>query len=264
MAETLERAREKGVEALVQIATDLGSSRKNWALAKEERTEKSPALYWTAGLHPCSASEAGGLEELEEISSIIEKNRDDPSFIGIGETGLDYFHTEKKEDIERQKKSLSLHLEWAQKYRLPVILHTRDDRVYHPEKKKAIEDCLGMLKESGVRGVLHCFSYTHREALPFVDLGCFVSYSGVLTFPNAKAVQEGMLKLPLDCLLVETDAPFLAPVPHRGKLNEPAYVRDTLNFLAQLRAKHCEEEIEEVKQNILSNARRFLSLKDEL
>ena len=266
--EALEKAEKRGVEALVQIATDLESSQKNQKLAQEKHKTKAPRIYWTAGLHPNHAAESKTqsllFEELEKIFNLLQENRDDPNFIGIGETGLDYFHTNETEDIEKQRKSFASHLTWAQELKLPIILHTRDDRSYNPDKTKALKDCFAMVKESGVKGVLHCFSYTHKEAFPFIDLGWFVSYSGVLTFPNAKEVQEGMCKLPLDCLLVETDAPFLAPVPHRGKLNEPAYVQDTLAFLVQLRVQKCQEKAEHIQQSILSNAKRFLHWKEDL
>ena len=259
--EVLRKAAQEGVYALVQIATDLKSSQKNQELSKENRKGTMPHIYWTAGLHPGSADE---LESLNEIFKLIQKNHREPDFIGIGETGLDYFHTNEAKKIEKQKESFASHLEWARKFKLPIILHTRDDRVYNPNKKAAIADSLAMVKESGAKGVLHCFSYTDAEALPFVEQGWFVSYSGVLTFPNAKAVQEGMLKLPLDCLLVETDAPFLAPVPYRGQINQPAHVQHTLHFLAELRAKHCGEDPQHVKQSIFTNAKRFINWKNNL
>ena len=100
--------------------------------------------------------------------------------------------------------------------------------------------------------------------LPFVDLGWFVSYSGALTFSNAKAIQEGAAHIPLANLLVETDAPFLAPVPHRGKTNQPAFVQYTLDFLAELRERECEEEQSLVKETIFANSRRFINLKNEM
>ena len=252
-------ARESGLEGIVQIATDLESARFHQRLA-EQAPDGAPTLYWTVGLHPESAERFDGAYGAK-LEDIVRSNRDNPALVAIGETGLDYFHTTEHEP--KQKESFAFHLDLARREGLPVVLHTRDDRTYTPEKTRSVSDALAMLREyTGVRGVLHCFTYTEKEALPFVDLGWFVSYSGVLTFKNAEFVQQGATRLPLECLMVETDAPYLAPNPHRGKTNQPAHVIHTLDFLAALRQEKCGEDPRVVRQTVLENSRRFLSLRN--
>lgn len=262
--QSLQNAGQEGVQAILQIATNLDSSRWNRDLiaAHQQNLQRSgeqtqPQLFWTAGLHPEAADK---LEQLPELFELIRKHRNDAEFWGIGETGLDYFHT--MEYVPQQKDSFAQHLDLAQELQLPIVLHTRDDRSYNPDRVGSVRDSLEMVRaRKGVRGVCHCFTYTDKEARDFVDLGWFISYSGVLTFNNAKVVQEGACQLPLDALLVETDAPFLAPVPQRGKPNQPAYVVHTLDFLVKLRSEKCGEDPELVRQTILENSKRFLSLK---
>ncbi len=259
--EALKKAAKAGVEAIVQIATDLPSSSANsqicWKYNHSQETY--PRLYWTAGLHPGNAAQA--FQSLPDLYALIRDKAQEEDFVALGETGLDYFGLESPAEKEKQKEAFAAHLSWAKELALPLILHIRDTRSYEPEKTQALWDAYEMLKESQVRGVLHCFSYTHKEALPFVDLGFFVSYSGILSFANAKAIQEGATKLPLACLLVETDAPFLAPQPHRGQVNQPAYVAHTLEFMANLRHRECGEAPQQVKESIYENSQRLLALK---
>jgi TatD DNase family protein len=254
----LNEAAEAGVEAWIQIATGLSSARFNRDCADRFNRPGAPTrVYWTAGLHP---EAAGDLSELDELLRLVRDSRDRMDFVGIGETGLDYFHT--KEFIANQKESLDRHFALARELDLPVVLHLRDDRVYDPANIQTVHDALEILDaHPGVRGVLHCYTYTEAEAQAFVDRGWFVSYSGILTFKNATTIQQGAIRLPLDRLMVETDAPFLAPLPHRGKTNQPAYVRHTLDFLADLRHKHCGEDPQTVKEQVLANSRRFIALK---
>lgn len=262
----LAAAREAGVQAWIQIATGLKSARFNANFAAEAAARRNagdhadPHIYWTAGMHPEAADDIG---ELDELFALIRESRDLPDFVAIGETGLDYFHT--KEFVENQKISLDRHFALAAELGLPVVLHLRDDRVYDPANIQTVRDALEILERyPGVVGVLHCYTYTEAEAQAFVDRGWFVSYSGILTFKNAKTIQQGAIRLPLECLMVETDAPFLAPLPHRGKTNQPGYVRHTLDFLAALRAEHCGEDPEIVKSTVLSNSQRFIELKSVL
>ena len=257
--EALNLASQAKLDALVQIATDLPSSLTNQSLAKECINDNYPKIHWTVGLHPETASKGKG--NLEKIFEIAQKHKEEANFLGLGETGLDYFQIKEKSEVENQKDCFMAHIEKAKKWNLPIVLHTRDDRSYNPEKTHAIDEALEMIKGSNVRGVLHCYTYTYKEAIPFVELGWFVSYSGILTFSNAKIVQEGACQLPLEALLVETDAPFLSPVPYRGKLNQPAYVQYTLEALAKLRSENCGENIEMVKQKVFENSQRFLNLK---
>ncbi|MEQ9364609.1 MAG: TatD family hydrolase [Leptospirales bacterium] len=253
-----------GVEAWIQIATGLKSARFNAEFAGRRNSPAAagtgPAIFWTAGLHPEAADDIG---ELDELFQLIRDSRDRADFVAIGETGLDYFHT--KEFVKNQKQSLDRHFALAAELGLPVVLHLRDDRVYDPNNIQTVHDALEILdRHPGVVGVLHCYTYTEAEAQAFVDRGWFVSYSGILTFKNAKTIQRGAIRMPLDCLMVETDAPFLAPLPHRGKTNQPGYVRHTLEFLARLRAEHCGEDPDTVRAAVLANSKRFMRQKQLL
>ncbi len=189
--------------------------------------------YWTAGLHPETASFSGH-KDTETAFRIIKESRDDPSFVGIGECGLDYFHS--RETAEVQKEVFEKHLKLAADLDLPVVLHLRDDRVYNPEKTDAVKDALKLVKKYGInKGILHCYTYGYEEAMPFAEKGWMVSFSGIITYKNTDVVQDAARRLPDECLLIETDAPFLAPVPHRGKPNESALLPHTFETLAALR-----------------------------
>ncbi|MBX7059781.1 MAG: TatD family hydrolase [Leptospirales bacterium] len=259
--QALKNAGRAGLQGVVQISVDLKAARWNCALGlRAAEIQEAPPLYWTVGLHPESAAQ---IAELDEIFALAREHRNHPRFMGLGETGLDYFHSREHE--AQQKQSLERHFALAQELALPVVLHLRDDRNYNPERIATALDSLEILKNfPRVAGVLHCYTYTEAEALPFVERGWYVSYSGVLTFKNAVAVQQGAVRLPLERLLVETDAPFLAPAPHRGQTNQPAYVRHTLDFLANLRAEKCGEDPEMVRACVIENCKRFVQLKEEL
>ncbi|EGZ43943.1 TatD family hydrolase [Neisseria wadsworthii] len=180
--------------------------------------EQHPQIYATVGIHPDDPD----TEEFT-IAELLEHARH-PKVVGIGETGLDYHWC--KGDLTWQRQRFADHIEAANQSRLPLIVHTRD----------AADDTMSMLKTHQAHaGVIHCFTEDVRVAKLALDLGFYISFSGIVTFKNAPLIQEAARYTPLDRILVETDAPFLAPVPKRGKPNEPAYVRHTAEFLAQLR-----------------------------
>lgn len=180
--------------------------------------EQHPHIYATIGIHPDNP-------DAEEFSiNELLHHAQHPKVIGIGETGLDYHWCEG--DLTWQHERFAYHIEAAKHSHLPLIIHTR----------KAANDTLTMLREhQAPQAVMHCFAENKAIAKEALDLGYYISFSGIVTFKNAKEVQEAAQYCPLDRILVETDAPFLAPVPHRGKTNEPAYVYHTAEFLAQLR-----------------------------
>jgi TatD DNase family protein len=167
--------------------------------------------------------------------------------VGIGETGLDYYYDHS--DRERQQKSFRSHIVAARDTGLPLIVHTRD----------AEEDTLSIMHDEmgqgGFTGVIHCFTASGAFADAAMALGFYISISGIVTFKSAKDLQETAARLPLDRLLVETDSPFLAPVPHRGRPCEPAFVADTAKFLANLRG----ESIEELAAATSANFRALFS-----
>ena len=259
--DALARAKARGVTDIVQIAVDTKGARAARLMAAEFNAHlpKVPRVHWTAGIHPESVATDSDLDGLELF---VREHYGEPDFVGLGETGLDYFHS--REHLRAQQASFERHLALAQELGLPIILHLRDAEQYDGSSN-APKDAVSLLNAyPDVRGVLHCFTYGFDEALPFVERGWLVSYSGIVTFRNATTVQDGAARLPLENLLVETDAPFLAPVPHRGKTNEPAFVADTLDYVAALRNEKCGEDRATVKSTIYANSQRFLSWKREL
>ncbi len=186
-------------------------------------TDKYNNVFASIGNHPCNVKEEG-VALAQEIIDICDK---DPKIIGIGETGLDYFHDTSF--IEQQKQSFLNHIAASQQTQLPLIIHSRDcdqdmiDILHNEQKKKHFP------------ALLHCFSSSKELAQKAIDLGIYISFSGIVTFKNAKLVQEVAKEVPEDMILVETDSPYLAPVPHRGQDNQPAYTAHTLEFIANLR-----------------------------
>ena len=197
------------------------------------------SIYCSVGVHPCNVHEAP-LVTVDELVAAAAK----PKVIGLGETGLDYFHS--TEHVEMQKESFRIHLEASRQTGLPVIIHCRD----------AEEDTVEILKQEKAKGdfkaLIHCFTGTQWLADEVLKLGLSISLSGILTFKNAKEIQAVAKGLPLDRVLVETDAPYLAPMPHRGKRNEPAYTRHTCEYLAQLKEVPLEEAAAQTTDNFFS------------
>ena len=180
----------------------------------------------SVGVHP--TTEGGYEPSVEELLKAAE----DPLVVGIGETGLDYFRTEG--DLRWQHERFHRHIEVAKRCKKPLIIHTR----------AAADDTMNTLRDmhaGDAGGVMHCFAEDWEIAKQALDIGFYVSFSGIVTFKSAKNVQEAAKNTPLDRLLVETDAPYLAPAPHRGKTNEPAFVRHTAQFVASLKGISLEE-----------------------
>lgn len=217
--EVLERARARGVTAMLNIATR--ESEWDDVLAAAEANSD---VWASVGIHPHDADHHPDVD----TAKLIERAAH-PRVIGIGETGLDYYYD--KSDRGRQQDSFRRHIHASQATGLPVIVHTRD----------AEADTLALLGEEMGRaaftGVIHCFTASDDFARKALDLGMFISLSGIVTFKNAADLQATAQWLPQERLLIETDSPFLAPVPHRGKTGEPAFVADTLAYLAALRGE---------------------------
>ena len=238
-AAVLDRAFEAGVVAVVAVAgaTRPGEFDDTLALAAG-----SPRLWAAAGIHPHAASRATPAN-LEKLRFALDRER----VVALGEIGLDYHYNHSPP--ADQRRALVAQLRLAHDAGLPVVIHTRE----------ADEDTLAILADEGadeLGGVIHCFSSKEKLARGALDLGLYLSFSGIVTFPKAAAVQEVAAKAPADRLLAETDAPFLAPVPHRGRTNEPAYVRHVVEKLAELRGVSCEE----MAATTAANARRCFAL----
>ncbi|WP_135450732.1 TatD family hydrolase [Tabrizicola caldifontis] len=214
LPEVIARARAAGVNRMVTICTRLGNEPGVRAIA-----EAHPEVFYAAGTHPMSAHE----EPLVTVETLVSLARH-PRFVGIGETGLDYHYTAETKAI--QQTSLRIHIEAAQETGLPLIIHARD----------ADEDMEAILAEGMARRpyacVMHCFSSGPRLAEAALEMGFTLSISGIAAFPKSQALRDIFARAPLDRLILETDSPYLAPPPHRGKRNEPAYVAHTAAALA--------------------------------
>lgn len=222
-ADIIARAREAGVNRMVTICTRLKNEPKVRSLA-----ETHPEVFYAAGIHPMSAHE----EPPVTVDQLVAFARH-PRFVGIGETGLDYHYTAETKAI--QQTSLRLHIEAAQETGLPLIIHSRD----------ADEDMEAILAE-GMRArpyscVMHCFSSGPRLAEAALEMGFTLSISGIAAFPKSQDLRDIFAKAPLDRLILETDSPYLAPPPYRGKRNEPAYVAHTARALAPVFGLSLEE-----------------------
>ena len=236
LPEVLANMAEAGVDKAIAISVSRQSFEEVHAIAQDY-----PNIYATVGIHPDDPeAEEFSLEELLERAAR-------PKVVGIGETGLDYYWC--KGDLAWQHQRFALHIEAANRSGLPLIVHTRD----------AAEDTMRLLREHQAHaGVIHCFTEDVRIAKLALDLGFYISFSGIVTFKNATAIQEAARYVPLDRMLVETDSPYLAPVPKRGKPNEPAYVRHTAAFVAQLRG----DSLENIAQATTANCLRLFNLAD--
>jgi len=196
--------------------------------------ERYPNLYATVGVHPDYP------DEREVRPEDLIRLADHPKIVAIGETGLDYYRLSG--DLEWQRQRFRAHIRAARATGKPLVIHTR----------AAPEDTLRIMREEGAGeagGVMHCFTETLEVARAAVELGFFVSFSGIVTFRNAAALREVAKALPLDRILVETDSPYLAPVPHRGKVNEPAFVRHVAETIAELRGLSLEALAEATTAN---------------
>lgn len=219
----LGRARQRGVSGFLNIST----RQREWeqVVAAAERHDD---VWASIGVHPHEADAHPDLGTAALVEAAAH-----PKVVAIGECGLDYFYD--KSDRESQKARFRAQIAAAREAGLPLIIHTRD----------AEEDTAAILSEEaakgGVRGVLHCFTGTQWLADRGLEIGFFISLSGIVTFKNARDLQAVARTVPKDRLLVETDAPFLAPVPNRGKTCEPAYVADTAAFVAELRGEPLQE-----------------------
>lgn len=216
VAGLVERAAQAGVHRMVTICTKLRCEPEIRAIA-----EAHPQVFYAAGTHPMSAA-AEPLATLDELLALAKH----PKFVGIGETGLDYHYTADSKDI--QKASLAVHIEAAQQTKLPLIIHARG----------ADEDMARILTDAYQAApytcVMHCFSSSLELAQAALDIGFYLSMSGISAFPKSQALRDIFATAPPDRILVETDAPYLAPPPHRGRRNEPAYTAHTARVGAEV------------------------------
>jgi TatD DNase family protein len=233
-AEVLENAREAGVTGFLNIST----RQREWdqIIAVAEREED---VWASVGVHPHEADAHPDLG-----ASALARAADHPRVIAIGECGLDYYYD--KSDRASQRERFQAHIEAARQTGLPLVVHTRE------AEGDTAEILTEAVREGGVTGVLHCFTGSAELARTGLELGFYVSLSGIVTFKNAGDLQATAKWLPADQILVETDSPFLAPVPHRGQKCEPAFVADTARFVANLRGEDPERFAEITTANFFN------------
>jgi TatD DNase family protein len=222
----VQRATDQGVEVMLTINTRLSEAKEHQAIA-----DRYKQIYCTVGVHPHDAMDYinDSEDNLASVNSLMAHIRElaaHPKVVGIGETGLDYHYN--KSPREAQMASFGAHIRVACELNLPLVIHTRN----------ADSDTVACLKNEGqgkIRGVFHCFSGSADLCRQALELGFYISFSGILTFKNAEDLRSIAKDVPLDRILVETDSPYLAPVPHRGQSNEPAFTRYVAERLAELK-----------------------------
>jgi len=233
LPEVMENARLNNVSHVVAISVDMA----NYPRVREI-ADSYNNIYCSVGVHPNTATD--GSEGFEPSTGQLVEMAAHERVVGIGETGLDYFRSEG--DLEWQRERFRRHIDAGRQAELPLIVHTR----------AAGADTLKMLREQDVgpaTGVIHCFTEDWDFAQAALELGFYLSFSGIVTFKSAAQIQRVAASAPIDRILIETDAPYLAPVPYRGKTNEPAYVVHTAEFIAGLRAMPLAELAERTTEN---------------
>lgn len=227
------RARAAGVDKIIAVggAGDMSSNTEAVALANS-----MPEVYATVGMHPHDAKDvsADELRKLKELTAV-------PKVVAVGETGLDYYYDHSPREVQR--RVFAEFIRMARESGLPIVVHERD----------AAHDAFELLRAEGareLRGVIHCFTGNYEAARNYLDLGFYISFTGIITFKNADALREVVRKVPLVKMLVETDSPYLTPVPHRGKRNEPAYVRYVAETVASLKGVTLNEIARGTTENV--------------
>jgi TatD DNase family protein len=208
-------------------------------------TQRMDNVYTSVGIHPTTDPDL-----TVDVDTLINL-ADDAKVIAIGETGLDYFRSEG--DLSWQRQRFRRHIQAAKEIDKPLIIHTRE----------AAEDTLRILSEenaAAVGGIMHCFVEDWEVAQKAMDMGFYISFSGIVTFKSAKQIQNVAKKMPLDRMLVETDSPYLAPVPYRGKTNQPAYVRHVAEYIANLRQDSFENIAQATTNNFLQLSSKYIKL----
>ena len=248
--QVLDRARAAGIETILAIGIGDGPGTLDCAINLADRY---PQLYATIGIHPHEAQLAteAAFQELQHLSQHRK-------VLAWGEIGLDYFYDHSPREV--QARVFIRQMEQARAAKLPIIIHCRPS----DNSENAWEDTLGLIRErwasSGLGGILHCFTGDGKQARAALDMGFLISFAGNITFPKAEGIRNVAREMPLDRMLIETDSPFLAPIPHRGKRNEPAFVVEVAAKIAELRGMTQEE----VAAQTTTNFQHFFSLPQKL
>ena len=235
LEETIRRANKDGVEFLLTISTEDKSFDNILKILNNYK-----CVYGSYGIHPHEAKKHKGIK----VENIVEKVKQNKKIIGIGETGLDFYynHSEKKDQIE----SFLEHIEASKKTNLPIIVHTRS------AENETFEILQKAVKQNNLKILIHCFTGSRDFAFKLLDIGAYISASGVVTFKKSQDLANIFKKIPLNRLLVETDSPYLAPEPLRGKPNEPSYIIHTVKFLSELKKVSIENISDSTSENFFN------------
>jgi TatD DNase family protein len=245
--QVIARARENGVEAIVAIGNGDGPGTLDCGI---RLAAKHDFIYATVGIHPHEAKQAKD-SDFEEMAALVKQ----PKVIAWGEIGLDYFYDHSPREV--QKRVFLRQMELAKAAKLPIVIHCRPS----DGNENAWDDCLGLIQEhwapSSLGGILHCFTGTWPHAKRALDTGFMISFAGNVTYPKAQQIRAAARQVPMDRMLIETDSPYLAPIPHRGKRNEPAFVRETARHIGEIRGLSAED----VGRQTAENFYRFFNLR---
>lgn len=237
--QVLARARETGVRNIVAIGSGTGPGSLDCGI---KLAEQHDFIYATIGIHPHEAQLAGEADYLQ-----LEQLAKRPKVIAVGEIGLDYFYDHSPREVQHQV--FVKQMELARAVKLPIVIHNRPSQ----DSENAWDDFFALVGQhwssSGLGGVLHCFTGTWAHAKRALDLGFMISFAGNITFPKAQQIRDAAKEVPLDWMFIETDSPFLAPVPNRGKRNEPAFVKEVARQLGELRGLSTEDMGRQTAQN---------------
>ena len=253
--EVLARAKQNGIEAYLAIGNGEGPDTADCGIQLAERYSgkaEYPEIWASVGVHPHEASLAD-----DASYSQLEQWARHPKVIAWGEIGLDYFYDHSPRDI--QQRAFLTQMDLARNAKLPIIIHCRPS----DNSENAWNDCLGLIEEQwtagGLGGIMHCFTGTVEHARRGLDLGFMISFAGNITFPKAQNIRDAAQLVPLDRMLIETDSPYLAPIPHRGQRNEPAFVKEVARQIADLRGTTPEE----IGMLTTGNFYRFFKLREK-
>jgi len=253
--DVLARAKQNGIEAYLAIGNGDGPDTADCGIKLAEMYNGKPdypQIWASVGVHPHEASLAN-----DTAYAKLEQWARHPRVIGWGEIGLDYYYDHSPRDV--QKAVFLQQMELARAAKLPIIIHCRPS----DNSENAWDDCLGLIRDhwapTGLGGILHCFTGSVDHARRGLDLGFMISFAGNITFPKAQNIRDAAVLVPLDRMLIETDSPYLAPIPHRGQRNEPAFVKEVARQIGELRGL----SVEEIGARTAQNFNRFFQL-DEM
>jgi TatD DNase family protein len=247
--QVIDRARQVGVKTILAIGNGDGPGTLDCGIKLAEQYD---FMYASVGIHPHEAVQAKQ-SDFDEMAGLARNKK----VIAWGEIGLDYFYDHSPRDV--QKRVFIAQMELARQAKLPIIIHCRPS----DGSEDAWDDCLQLIKEhwapSGVGGILHCFTGNWPHAQLALDMNFMISFAGNITFPKAQNIREAARDVPFDRFFIETDCPYLAPIPHRGKRNEPAFVVETARKISEIRGHSAEE----IGQQTSANFYRFFSLHEK-